>query len=531
MAYYSKGVHSSSGGNRVRPYALMLLLAFGAALVGVMVLHKLRERRIYNLLVKEKDRDLLALQLLWQKERDYSKEMKRENAEMKAKIYALRNKKMELDRRVLELQSTTDSLKEEQKMMESALEEKLNEIKMLKESRISLGKENPELIALTQNLKQKEAEIEDLRHRLEVPVKNADDPSKLPVSLTANVSMAIQNKTEIVSEEKDEESHTEYQGGKHTIEDAKKEKLNMQRKESLPIEDASGGGIAKKGKKNEDSQNGAGVGITDKETNKKIMDGKENKIIKEAQPAKLENNIDGGDQDFHVKQLGDNSRNAAGVKGRHGHLSRTKGKRWRTIVQDRLLGNNEIFENHAAENKISSKVHRDVHKEPKDRIAGRVSNDKNVNGNEEMEPSKDKAETKLLKPENPEDGKNTKIKILNETNHQAINGGIYMRQSKQRLNEERQSLEEDNRGIQLSWSRRNINKVEKNDLQSKTGTIREESGVEVQKQVKDPIDDGDIEDNDDDLSKESQSDFEDEKEEYKEEIDESEFPAVFMIKQ
>lgn len=44
----------------------MLLLAFGAALLGVMVLHKLRERRIFNLVVKEKDRDLVSLQLLLQ---------------------------------------------------------------------------------------------------------------------------------------------------------------------------------------------------------------------------------------------------------------------------------------------------------------------------------------------------------------------------------------------------------------------------------------------------------------------------------
>jgi len=64
---YNKGVHSSSGGShRGRPYALILLITFGAALLGVMVLHKLRERRIYTLLVKEKDHQILALQLLLQ---------------------------------------------------------------------------------------------------------------------------------------------------------------------------------------------------------------------------------------------------------------------------------------------------------------------------------------------------------------------------------------------------------------------------------------------------------------------------------
>lgn len=67
MAYYNKGMHSSSGGShRGRPYVLILLIIFGAALLGVMVLHKLRERRIYTLLVKEKDHQILALQLLLQ---------------------------------------------------------------------------------------------------------------------------------------------------------------------------------------------------------------------------------------------------------------------------------------------------------------------------------------------------------------------------------------------------------------------------------------------------------------------------------
>jgi hypothetical protein len=61
------GAHKGNGnGNRGRPYGLMLLLAFGAALLGVMVLHKFRERRIFNLLVKEKDRELMSLQLILQ---------------------------------------------------------------------------------------------------------------------------------------------------------------------------------------------------------------------------------------------------------------------------------------------------------------------------------------------------------------------------------------------------------------------------------------------------------------------------------
>ena len=61
------GLISRKGnGHRGRPYGLMLLLAFGAALVGVMAVHKLRERRIFNLLVEEKNRQLISFQLLLQ---------------------------------------------------------------------------------------------------------------------------------------------------------------------------------------------------------------------------------------------------------------------------------------------------------------------------------------------------------------------------------------------------------------------------------------------------------------------------------
>ncbi|KAK9672404.1 hypothetical protein RND81_12G098200 [Saponaria officinalis] len=54
MASLYKSNTNNNNNQRAKPYALMLLLAFGAAILGVMVLHKLREKRIFTLLVKEK---------------------------------------------------------------------------------------------------------------------------------------------------------------------------------------------------------------------------------------------------------------------------------------------------------------------------------------------------------------------------------------------------------------------------------------------------------------------------------------------
>jgi hypothetical protein len=62
---YSKGLHNG-GNQRGKPILLILLMIFGAALLGVMVLHRFREKRIYNLIVKEKDHQLLVLQVLLQ---------------------------------------------------------------------------------------------------------------------------------------------------------------------------------------------------------------------------------------------------------------------------------------------------------------------------------------------------------------------------------------------------------------------------------------------------------------------------------
>ncbi|GAB2274824.1 hypothetical protein Dimus_009598 [Dionaea muscipula] len=65
----SKGGGGGNGGNghqRGRPYAVILLLAFGAAFLAVMVLHKLREQRVIAMVVTEKDQQLIALHSLLQ---------------------------------------------------------------------------------------------------------------------------------------------------------------------------------------------------------------------------------------------------------------------------------------------------------------------------------------------------------------------------------------------------------------------------------------------------------------------------------
>lgn len=56
----------AGSGNRKRPFGMLLLLALGAALLSIVLLNKLRERRVFGLLLQDKDQQLLAIQLLLQ---------------------------------------------------------------------------------------------------------------------------------------------------------------------------------------------------------------------------------------------------------------------------------------------------------------------------------------------------------------------------------------------------------------------------------------------------------------------------------
>ncbi|KAF5481207.1 hypothetical protein F2P56_001876 [Juglans regia] len=560
--------NGSSCGHRGRPYGLMLLLAFGAALLGVMVLHKLRERRIFNLLLKEKDRDLISLQLLLQKEINHSKEMKRKNEEMKAKIYSLRTQKMELDRRILEKQSTIGSLKDEQKAMESALEEKQNEIKMLRVKEIDPGKENPHVIALMESLKQKEAEIEDLKHRLEYPVKvwslSADDPSNPPVNSTMNGSrVGGQANTDLVSiAEEGKKLHESryYIGGDNlstVSEDRSKLESNNFRDQSETkerVEDGTGNLVGdtgrremkreqmqKQGKLLEENINNGGQAI--------------DKPIEDGQGSKNEDSQNGGsdfegrrDKDIEVTEKLQNSQepremiNKGGIKseepdnsgiiarmrGKHGHVSKTKAKRWRMLVKNRHNG-------HLENNEVVSMRNRRFFRGDQDGLKGRNEGAEREGGEMGVDNPMEESNTfnvsgaKLLKPKNPDT--NHQREIL-ENAQNSLNVQVLKNRSSngetsndtddartQKLEEGRRAEEHEASGIRQQTSSGDISEVDDNAEQvirvGNTNTMPEE--LEDAK-----VQESQIVAADGDFFKESKSNAEGENQ-YKEETDESEF--------
>ncbi|VFQ93831.1 unnamed protein product [Cuscuta campestris] len=160
-----------------------------------MILHKFRERRIFNLVLRDKDTQLLSLHLLLQKEKENAKDAKRQMDDLKGKMHKLRGKKADLEARIMEMESTISSLREEQKTISSSLEEKKKEIKVLMDYKRGQNRETARLMALSQELQKKAAEIEELRQRVDLPppaVKvwsvSSDDPSSLPANFTTKAA-------------------------------------------------------------------------------------------------------------------------------------------------------------------------------------------------------------------------------------------------------------------------------------------------------------------------------------------------------
>ncbi|PRQ53033.1 hypothetical protein RchiOBHm_Chr2g0162021 [Rosa chinensis] len=350
---HNKGGNSSnSNSNRGRPYGLMLVLVFGAALVGVMVLHKLRERRIFNLVIKEKDTELVSLHLALQKERDYSREVKMKHEDLKAKMYSIRTQKMRLERTVVEMKSTIGSLKEELRTMEAAFEEKQNETKMPLRGNGDQS-DNPRVMKLVESLKQKEAEIEDLKHRLEYKVwsVSTDDPSNPTRNLT--MSRRRDEADQVSSEDgngsksmnfKQGETTKEVEGqvGKaegetYRMEMMAKKSEKMGNSQEVNLKGGNGGG-------NTTDEGQAKKSRDFKDVDHKAIDGQEIKGRPNGNLEEIENSELGDGQKFHVKtergmklemqDEGSENKGRSRVGGKQGYNSGIKGKKWRSVAKN-----------------------------------------------------------------------------------------------------------------------------------------------------------------------------------------------------
>uniref|UniRef100_A0A0E0GKL5 Uncharacterized protein n=1 Tax=Oryza nivara TaxID=4536 RepID=A0A0E0GKL5_ORYNI len=163
--YRSRGYTMASSNNkRPPPYLLLLLLALGAAALSVGILHKMRERRVFSILLQERDQQLISLQALLQKEQEISKEMRRKMDELEAKTSVLSIERTELKNKLMDSETTTTYLTNTQKELEAALVEKEGHINQMKENAAASGPE--QMAAIKELLQQKEAELEEIKTKL-----------------------------------------------------------------------------------------------------------------------------------------------------------------------------------------------------------------------------------------------------------------------------------------------------------------------------------------------------------------------------
>ncbi|KAF8660150.1 hypothetical protein HU200_057711 [Digitaria exilis] len=171
--YRSRG-HTMANNKKLPPYLLLVLLAIGAAAVSVGILHKMRERRVLTVLLQERDQQLMSFQVLFEKEKEINKEMRRKVDELEAKTSALSIERAELKNKLMDSETTTTYLTNTQKELEAALVEKESHINQMKEN---VAASNPDQATTGKEfLQEKEAELD----------KSANSSDSIPVTAEDN---------------------------------------------------------------------------------------------------------------------------------------------------------------------------------------------------------------------------------------------------------------------------------------------------------------------------------------------------------
>jgi len=162
--YRSKGYAMANAGRKL-PYVFLLLVALAAGVLSIVVLQKVREQRVFAGRLQERDRQLVSVRILLQKEKAINKEMKRKVEEMKATTSSLRTQKIDQKTKLKGLETTVANLKKTQKDLEAALAEKDNRINQMEEAATNLKKARKQLEA---TLTEKDRHIKHMEEKTKI---------------------------------------------------------------------------------------------------------------------------------------------------------------------------------------------------------------------------------------------------------------------------------------------------------------------------------------------------------------------------
>lgn len=433
---------------------------------------------------------------------------------------------MEFDRRISELKSTIGSLKEELQTVEAALEEKQSEIKVLR-LRLNTDNGNPQAMELVESLKRKEAEIEDLKHQVEDPVKvrsvSIADPSNSLVNLTMYDSVSGKENTEVTEKKEEADRSQESNGNKDIAETISGAHGNGNK--SIGQEDQIGNGERENDRRetnggtevekitNTTGKDGGFVtgaretniaseadtitNTTRKDVDHEVNDGEENKITRNGYVANIENS-----------ELGEKQKPYAAPKGGD------RRKKWRLVTRNRRPENRENLENDG----VGSVRSRRFFKEDQVGLMGRedeAGSTRKLTGDHLIN-SSDVKGLELQNSENTEELKN-KLARVNTSEANGKFDSVTHNDRKQKV-EVGKSEEHEARNIQQqNLNSKDTKKLEDSDEEMNTADPQD-SDLEVA-----DAEEQETDVTDDNIFDESGSSLEEDKEEYREEIDESEF--------
>jgi len=140
-------------------------VALAAGVLSIVVLQKVREQRVFAGRLQERDRQLVSVRILLQKEKAINKEMKRKLEEMKATTSSLRTQKIDQKTKLKGLETTVANLKKTQKDLEAALAEKDNRINQMEEAATNLKKARKQLEA---TLTEKDRHIKHMEEKTKI---------------------------------------------------------------------------------------------------------------------------------------------------------------------------------------------------------------------------------------------------------------------------------------------------------------------------------------------------------------------------
>lgn len=209
---------------RIPSCFLLLVMAF--ALVAFQGFHKIRDERLSNDIISEKNAEIERLREELQKERITLDEVRGKLKELHKYTDMLRSEKVKLTNQLNELEIVKNVIEERQLRLQSFLQNKEDQINQLKKQEREVIENKAEVQALTGLLDKKENEIKEIKaHLAQFEEGTGKDQNNMSEKMEAHNSNDVQISELVIST-------GNVSAEKQDMIEATKEKSNMSKEET-----------------------------------------------------------------------------------------------------------------------------------------------------------------------------------------------------------------------------------------------------------------------------------------------------------